>query len=109
MDRMIEYCLHNANPSIVYRIRKDILQDISKEEENRRQEKIMSEKIIISILDCQKENGWLGNGFHGSNKDAGNYENQEIRPDPRVAGGHCSQLYRRSRRLWNSERNCRIP
>ncbi len=77
MDRMIEYCLHNANPSIVYRIRKDILQDISKEEENRLQEKIMSEKIIISILDCQKENGWLGNGFHGSNKNAGQFTNME--------------------------------
>ena len=38
----------------------------------------MTEESIYQLLaGCQK-NGRLGNGFHGSNKDAGNYENQEV-------------------------------
>ena len=37
----------------------------------------MAEPISVLIANCQKENGWLGNGFHGPNKNAGPYENQE--------------------------------
>ena len=67
MEKMISFLLPNANPSIVYRIKKEILHDISEEEENKLQELILSEKIIQLIVACQKENGWLGNGYHGSN------------------------------------------
>lgn len=76
-QRMINFLLENANPSIVYRIKKEILQNISEVEEKKLQELILSENIVQSIVACQKENGWLGNGFHGSNKNAGRYENQE--------------------------------
>jgi len=77
MQKMISFLLENANPSIVYRIKKEITHDLGEEEENRLQKLILSEDIIQSIIACQKENGWLGNGFHGSNKNAGRYENQE--------------------------------
>lgn len=77
MQKMISFLLENANPSIVYRIKKEILLNISEEEENKLQKHILSEKIIQLIIACQKENGWLGNGYHGSNKNAGRYENQE--------------------------------
>jgi len=77
-ERMIKFLLENANPSIKYRIKKDILNDITDEEEKDLQEKIMAEPLSQLIVRCQKENGWLGNGFHGSNKNAGNYENQEV-------------------------------
>lgn len=77
MDRMISFLLEHANPSIVYRIKKEILQEIRGEEEEKLQEQIMSEKIIRSIVACQKENGWLGNGYHGSNRNAGQYTNME--------------------------------
>lgn len=77
MQRMINFLLENANPSIVYRVKKEILQDISEEEEKVLQEKIMQEKIVKSIVECQKENGWLGNGYHGGNKNAGQYTNME--------------------------------
>lgn len=77
MQKMISFLLENANPSIIYRVKKEILHEISREEEDRLQELILSEKIIRSIIACQKENGWLGNGYHGSNKNAGRYENQE--------------------------------
>lgn len=75
---MIKFLLEHANPSIVYRIKKEILQDIKKSEETKLQEQILSEKIIQSILACQKENGWLGNGWHGANKDVGQYTNMEV-------------------------------
>lgn len=77
MKRMINFLLKNANPSIVYRVKKEILQNISKEEEKELQEKIMQEKIVKSIVECQKENGWIGNGYHGSNKNAGQFTNME--------------------------------
>lgn len=77
IQRMISYLLENANPSILYRVKKEILHNISKEEEKELQSSILSEKIIQSIIACQKENGWLGNGYHGSNKNAGQFENME--------------------------------
>lgn len=75
--RMISYLLEHANPSILYRIKKEIFHNINEEEEKKLQNSILSEKIIQSIIACQKENGWLGNGYHGSNKNAGQFENME--------------------------------
>lgn len=76
-EKMINFLLENANPSIKYRVRKEILNNITSEEEKDLQEQIMAEPPIQLIINCQKENGWLGNGFHGANKNAGYYENQE--------------------------------
>lgn len=74
---MIDFLLENANPSIKYRVKKETLHNITMDEEKELQEQIMSEPNIQLIVRCQKENGWLGNGFHGANKNAGYYENQE--------------------------------
>ena len=74
---MIEFLLNNAGASIRYRVKREILGNITEEEENALQEEIMAEPISVLIANCQKENGWLGNGFHGPNKNAGPYENQE--------------------------------
>ena len=76
-QKSIDFLLNNAGPSIRYRVKKEILGNISYEEETALQDEIMAEPISILITDCQKENGWLGNGFHGPNKNAGLYENQE--------------------------------
>ena len=79
--KMIDYLLVNANPSIQYRVKTEVLnQELSFEEKNQLQEKALKEPIIQSIIACQKENGWLGNGFHGPNKNAGPFENQEVGP-----------------------------
>jgi len=75
--RMIGFLLENAGASIRYRVKKEIIGEISAEEETELQAQIMSEPIYRLIAACQKENGWLGNGFHGPNKNAGPYENQE--------------------------------
>lgn len=71
MDKITEFLVKNANPSIVYHVKNDILKNITEEEKRDLQDKILQEKIIA----CQKENGWLGDGFHGPNKNAGPYEN----------------------------------
>ena len=69
--KMIDYLLLNANPSIQYRVKTEVLnQELSAEEMDGLQAKILEEPIIQSIIACQKENGWLGNGFHGPNKNA---------------------------------------
>lgn len=75
--KMIDFLLNNAGASIRYRVKREILGNITDEEENKLQEEIMAEPISVLIANCQKENGWIGNGFHGPNKDAGPYENQE--------------------------------
>jgi len=77
-SQSIDFLLRNAGPSIRYRVKKQILGEISPEEETELQAQIMAEPISILIANCQKENGWLGNGFHGPNKNAGPYENQEV-------------------------------
>lgn len=78
-ERMIDFLLANANPSIQYRVKTEVLNlDLPDEEKDQLQAKILEEPIIRSIIACQKENGWLGNGFHGPNKNAGPFENQEV-------------------------------
>lgn len=76
-NKMIEFLLNNANPSIKRRIKREILHNITPEEETQYQKQILKEPIVQRIIGCQKENGWLGNGFHGTNKNAGQFENQE--------------------------------
>ncbi len=77
--RMAAFLIKNANPSIVFHVKNDILKNITEEEKKELQDQVMREDIIQRIIACQKENGWLGNGFHGQNKNAGPYENQEVR------------------------------
>jgi len=77
-NKSIDFLLKNANPSIKLRVKKEILGSITPEEEMEFISQIIEEPIYKLIAACQKENGWLGNGFHGPNKNAGPYENQEV-------------------------------
>lgn len=77
-QHIIDFLLSNANPSIRLRVKKEILSDITPKEEMDFREQIVEEPIYRLIASCQKENGWIGNGFHGPNKEAGPYENQEV-------------------------------
>ncbi len=76
-QKSINFLLENANPSIKLRVKKEILGGITAEEEATLIEQIFHEKIICFMADKQQENGWIGLGFHGSNKNAGQYDNQE--------------------------------
>lgn len=78
LEKMAAFLIKNANPSIVFHVKNDILKNITEEEKKELQDQVMREDIIQKIAACQKENGWLGNGFHGQNKNAGPYENQEV-------------------------------
>jgi len=70
-QKSIDFLLENANPSIRLRVKKEILGNITPEEEAELIAQIKEEPIYKLIASCQKENGWLGNGFHGPNKNAG--------------------------------------
>lgn len=74
---MIDFLLANANPSIKLRVKKEILQDITEKEEKKLQEQILNEKIIKFMAERQQPNGWIGLGYHGSSKNACQYDNQE--------------------------------
>lgn len=76
-QKMIDFLLNNAGPSIVLRVKKEILNNITEKEEKELQEQILQEKIIKLITEKQQENGWIGLGFHGRNKYAGQFDNQE--------------------------------
>lgn len=74
---MIGFLLAHGNPSIQLRVKKEVLHTITPEEEKALQERILTEKTVRFIGEKQLENGWIGLGFHGSNKNAGQYDNQE--------------------------------
>ena len=77
--KMIDYLLKYANPSIRYRVMSEVLNEtVSVDTKKCLQQQVLNEPIIQSIILCQKDNGWLGNGFHGPNKNTGLYENQEV-------------------------------
>ena len=75
---MTDFLLTHGGPSIRLRVKREIMGDISAEEESALLEEIQTEPVYRLVSACQKENGWLGNGFHGPNKNAGPYENQEV-------------------------------
>jgi hypothetical protein len=79
-DKIIEYLLDNADPSIVLRVKKEILHSCSESEEESLMEKITEQKIVQTILKSQKADGWIGNNFHGSSpkNGAGMYDNMEV-------------------------------
>ena len=77
LQNYIDFILENANPSIKLRVKKEILGSINAEEEAELKSQILQEKIICFMAEKQQANGWIGLGFHGSNKNAGQYDNQE--------------------------------
>lgn len=77
-EKMIGFLLNNAGPSIRLRVYRDVLGSLSSTLREELFAQIRLEPVYGRIAACQKENGWLGNGFHGPNKDTGAYENQEV-------------------------------
>lgn len=75
--KMIDFLLAQASASIRLRVRRDILRDLTPAEETALQTEILGEKIPRHIADHRQPNGWIGLGFHGSSKRAGQYDNQE--------------------------------
>ena len=79
-EKIIDFLLNNANPSIVLRIKKEILNCLSDEEERKLLDKIFLEKNVQTVIQSQKPDGWFGNGFHGASpkEGVGMYDNMEV-------------------------------
>jgi hypothetical protein len=79
-QKIIEYLLNNADPSIVLRVKKEIVNGLSKMEEKELLSKIITQKNIQTIIKAQKPDGWIGNHFHGQSEMfcAGMYDNMEV-------------------------------
>lgn len=79
-QKMMEFLLNNADPSIVLRTKKEILNQISEKEEEELLTKITIQKNVQTVIKSQKPDGWFGNNFHGSSgqRGAGMYDNMEV-------------------------------
>ena len=79
-EKIVDFLLNNADPSIVLRVKKEILNCLSEKEEKGLLNNIISQKIVQTILFSQKPDGWFGNCFHGQSPTlgAGMYDNMEV-------------------------------
>jgi hypothetical protein len=79
-ERIIEFLFNNANPSIVLRVKKEILGSMTAEEECKLLDKIILEPNVQTVIQSQKSDGWFGNGFHGQSpiNGVGMFDNMEV-------------------------------
>lgn len=63
-DKSIDFLLENAGPVIQYRLRREILQDLSKREEENLLEQIYEMPLFRLLKTYVKPNGYIGNGMH---------------------------------------------
>lgn len=67
--KAVEFLLDNGCPSIVYRTRKEILGEPSNTSSMiDLQEQILNTPEVKRIISLQKEDGWLGGAFHGTDE-----------------------------------------
>lgn len=64
MERMCGFLLKNAGPSIVYRVRNEVLHDLSVSDAESLQAQILNEKQVRQIIENAQPDGWLGTCFH---------------------------------------------
>lgn len=62
--KSIDFLLENAGPVIRYRLRKEILQDLSEHEEESLLEQIYEMPLFRLLETYVKPNGYIGNGMH---------------------------------------------
>ena len=78
--RIIRFLIDNADSSIVLRLKKEILNNLPKNEENNLLQNIITQKNVQAVIQSQKPDGWFGNGFHGQSPKlgVGMYNNMEV-------------------------------
>ena len=60
-EQMINFLLENANPSIKYRVRAEVLgENVPQNEKDALQAQILAEPNITKIINAQDESGWIG-------------------------------------------------
>ncbi|MCL2364170.1 MAG: hypothetical protein FWC71_05855 [Defluviitaleaceae bacterium] len=79
-QKMIDFLLSNADPSIVLRVKKEVLDCLPEKEEAELFNKIMLQKDVQTVVQAQKPDGWIGNAFHGAapSVGAGMLDNMEV-------------------------------
>ncbi|MCL2405446.1 MAG: hypothetical protein FWC92_07865 [Defluviitaleaceae bacterium] len=79
-QKIIDFLLSNADPSIVLRVKKEVLNGITEKENDALLDKIISQKNVQLVTQAQKPDGWIGNAFHGSSpsEGAGMLDNMEV-------------------------------
>ncbi len=79
-EKIIKYLFDNADSSIILRVKKEILDNLSNKEEDELINKILRQKNVQAVIKSQKSDGWFGNAFHGqsSKMGAGMYDNMEV-------------------------------
>lgn len=79
-QKIIEFLIDNADPSIVLRVKREVVGCLSKAEEAVLLEKIMLQQNVQTVIRAQKPDGWIGNNFHGQSAKhgAGMFDNMEV-------------------------------
>jgi len=79
-QKIMNFLLNNADPSIILRIRREIIGSLTNSEEKELLGKILTQKTIQTIIKSQKPDGWIGNNLHGQSgkMGAGMYDNMEV-------------------------------
>lgn len=73
-ERILDFLLENANPSIRLRVKKEVLRDIGPGEEAALLEKVLLDRHVVTAVSSQRPDGWIGEYFHGSADLFGNME-----------------------------------
>jgi hypothetical protein len=68
LQKSIDFLLKNAGPVIQYRLRKEILNDISERDENKYLEAVYQTPYYKMLLKYVKPNGYIGIGMHSWDK-----------------------------------------
>lgn len=79
-QKIIDFLVDNADSSIVLRVKKEVINCLSKEDEDELLNKIILQKNVQTVIQSQKPDGWFGNSFHGQSASlgAGMYDNMEV-------------------------------
>lgn len=64
MNQIVEFLLENACPSIKYRVKKEVLNEISLYEEEYLQNQILEDRLVKEFLEKQNTDGWIDEDFH---------------------------------------------
>lgn len=74
MKTTCDFLLENAGPSIVYRVKKEILNQLTPSEADDLQQQILNEKKVRQIIENAQPDGWLGTCFHSRMRGAKHLE-----------------------------------
>ena len=88
LEKSIEYLLCHAGPVIQYRLRKDVLQNISQEQEEACLRAIEELPYFQLVKSYAKENGYIGSGMHSW----GNWRGKILHETPLQDGENAARL-----------------